>query len=334
MFNSSSSLVQIIFIFLITIAIAYIFGFILVDMVNKRLNTIRNEMPYQFERLVEKFENSNSKKDKIEQKNELIQSISLESKTNKDGYREYKNLSDDSENIVRFDNEYYENMNPNNIVSGFDAKDTINKDIEWSPSTNKSHQACFKDHEHDKSGKRDGCNYGLTNYADPKDMTQIDYNIYILNYPPNFTLQDYVNWLWCYKNKKEKLPYNHLRNLEKLELGKELKVEPGVLPPPSYYFPSLNAEDYFNTLYNTENEFNTAPHLNSTTASMIGYNYNQYSEFSQNSDVYGTSGELRNPDIGLKKTAREVDDYIIPHDSQNLNIEKKYKPYHVKKVEI
>jgi ubiquitin-protein ligase len=187
---------------------------------------------------------------------------------------------------------------------------------------------------HNKTNKSTECFYGTTNYADPRDMTNVDYNVFMLNYPPNFTLQDYVNWLWCYQNKKDKLPYNHLRNLEKLELGKELKAEEGVLPPPGYYFPPMNAEDYFNTLYNDKNEFNIAEPLNSTTASMLGYNYNDYSEFSQNRDVYGTSGELRNPDIGLKKTANEVDTYIIPHDSENLEIEHKYKPYRVKKIEI
>ena len=39
------------------------------------------------------------------------------------------------------------------------------------------------------------------------------------------TLQDYINWLYCYMDKEDQLPYNHLRNLEKLKMGKELKEE-------------------------------------------------------------------------------------------------------------
>ena len=31
------------------------------------------------------------------------------------------------------------------------------------------------------------------------------------------TMQDYVNWLYCYSNNEEQLPYNHLKNLYKLK---------------------------------------------------------------------------------------------------------------------
>jgi hypothetical protein len=63
-------------------------------------------------------------------------------------------------------------------------------------------------------------------------------------------------------------------------------------------------KDYFEKMYNDENEFNIAPPLNSANASIIGFNYNEYPEFSQNKDVYGTCGSLRNSDIYLKKTAK------------------------------
>jgi hypothetical protein len=328
---SSSSIIQIIFIFLVTISIAYIFGFIINNMMERKLQNITNQMPYQMERFLEKFENKNNQLPK--EKIELVKTLVLDSEDNEDGVRVYKDITNNKELIGQFDNEYYENMDYKNKVNGFDSGYEPQKNIDWSASNN-IQQACFKNHVHNKANKNSECFYGTTNYADPHDMSPIDYKVYMMNYPPNFTLQDYVNWLWCYQNKKDKLPYNHLRNLEKLELGKELKAEPGVLPPPGYYFPPMNAEDYFNTLYNDQNEFNLAENLNSTTASMLGYNYNDYSEFSQNRDVYGVSGDLRNPDIGLKKTANEVDTYIIPHDSQNLEIEHKYKPYRVKKIEI
>lgn len=328
---SASSIFQIILIFLVTISIAYIFGFIINNMMEKKINNLSYQMPLQMERLLEKFENKNNLHTK--EKIELISSTTLDSEENENGVRVYKDISNNKELIGKFDSEYYQNMDLNNIVDGFDSGYEPQKNVDWSASS-KVQQACFKNHVHNKSNKSSECFYGTTNYADPKDMSPVDYKVFMLNYPPNFTLQDYVNWLWCYQNQKDKLPYNHLRNLEKLELGKELKEEQGVLPPPGYYFPPMNAEDYFNTLYNNQNEFNLAPPLNSTTASMMGYNYNDYSEFSQNQDVYGTSGELRNPDIGLKKTANEVDTYIIPHDSQNLEIEHKYKPYRVKKIEI
>ena len=189
-------------------------------------------------------------------------------------------------------------------------------------------------HIHKKAGNDTKCTYGLTNYADPKDMSPVDFKIFNLNYPPNMTLQDYVNWLYCYIDKEDQLPYNHLKNLEKLKLGKELIEETGVLPPPGYYYPALNAKDYFEKMYNETNEFNIAGPLNSTTGPMLGYNYDEYSEFSQNSDLYGSSGTLRNKDIPLKKDAKKLFNYINPKDSNSLNIDNENQIYRMKNVEI
>ena len=197
---------------------------------------------------------------------------------------------------------------------------------------NKKTQTCIKNHEHNKNG--DYCNYGVTNYADPHDMSEIDYKIFMLNYPPNMTLQDYVNWLYCFSGKENELPYNHLKNLEKLKSNIELVEQEGVLPPPSYYFPPKDAKDYFDKMYNDSNEFNIAGPLNSITGPMIGYNYNDYSEFSQNLDMNGSSGLIRNDDIKNKKNAKVLHNYINPKDSRNLEIDKKYEIYRIKNVEI
>ncbi len=327
---SSTSVLHIIFIFLVTFSLAYIFGLILVRMMDKKLDSININISPQLENIIkEGFTN------KPKEKTEVIQYQQIEAKEKDNGSVEFRDITNISEKekklITRFDNEYFENMTDYNKIDSF-SKSPNHESVTWSPSKTSSN-VCYKNHQHSKD-RSNGCSYGPTNYSDPFDMSPIDYNIFVLNYPPNLTLQDYINWLWCYKDKKDQLPYNHLRNLEKLELGKELKEEPGVCPPPGYYFPPMNSEDYFNKLYNENNEFNIAAPLNSVTGPMLGYNFDNYSEFTQNQDVWGLSGELRNPDIGKKFTAREVDDYIIPHDSENLEIEKAFKPYHVKQIEI
>ncbi len=320
---SSSSILDVLFVFIVTVCIAYIFGFILVKMVDNKMSQIKIEIPSSS---LENFEN---KKDK----NEVIVYQKYDIQQDDKGNQTIKNISSMPVDY-KFDNQYYQQMNEFNKVEHFSDQPTV-QPLDWTPNDlSQNQRTCIKDHVHKKEGRDDSCKYGVTNYADPKDMSPIDLNIYMLNYPPNFTLQDYINWLWCFKDRKTQLTYNHLRNLEKLELGKELKYENGVCPPPSYYHPPMNSEDYFSKLYNNNNEFEIAESLNSTTGPMLGYNFGNYSEFSQNKDVYGLSGELRNPDIGLKKTAADVDNYIIPHDSQNLAIEKAFKPYHVKKVEI
>jgi hypothetical protein len=188
---------------------------------------------------------------------------------------------------------------------------------------------CFKNHEHKK------CSYGNTNYADPRTMSIIEKRTFTLSYPPNMTMQDYINWLYSFIGKEDQLPYNHLKNLEKLKRGIPLIQENGVCPPPSSTFPPLDAETYFKNMYDVKsNEIAFAPQLNSTTSVLVGSNYNQYSEFSQNFDVYGSSGEIRNPDIAYKMNAKKLDNIIIPKDSNDLELEQKFKPFFVKNIEV
>jgi len=307
---------NIIFIFLITFIIAYLFGIVIVNLIDNRLSKIQLKIPQQdivikYPEHIEKFEN----------KTEIVNSKTYNFKT---GEKVSKNNN--------FDNEYYSKMDKNAKVEGY----TNNPDDSfkaWNIEEKKI-QNCFKNHIHDKKGNFMNCTYGVTNYADPNDLSPIDYKIFKLNYPPNMTLQDYVNWLYCFVDKEDELPYNHLKNLEKLKMGKELKEEHGILPPPGYMYPPQNAKDYFDKMYNNSNEFNIAPPLNSVTSSMLGYNYNDYSEFSQNLDFNGSSGVLRNPDIALKKNVKKLYNYINPKDSNSLNLENQSEIYRIKNVEV
>lgn len=285
---------NIIFIFFITVAIAYIFGLTLINIIDNRLNKII---------IPEKFENYEEIKEPV-----------IPSKSGK------------------YDKEYYNQMEFDSIVKGNNKNDTF-LFKEWKIEDVKT-QVCIKNHVHEKKGNDLNCTYGLTNHADPNDMSSIDYKIFKLNYPTNMTLQDYINWLYCYTDKENELPYNHLKNLEKLKLGIELVEQHGILPPPGYYYPPLKAEDYFNKLYNKSNEFQIASPLNSTSGPMVGYNYNEYSEFSQNTGDYGNSGSIRNTDIARKKNAKELYNYINPKDSNSLNVNKENEIYHRKNVEL
>jgi hypothetical protein len=258
-----------------------------------------------------------------------------ESFENKTELAEYKTYDFDKGKRIdnKYDNDYYIKKEEDSKIEGY-VNEIDNAYKEWNIEKKKT-QVCYKNHEHIKNGKDINCTYGITNYADPKDMSPMDYRIFNLNYPSNMTLQDYINWLYCYIDKESQLPYNHLKNLEKIKLGKELVEEHGVLPPPSYYYPALNSEDYFDKMYNeTTNEFQIAPPLNSLTGSMIGYNYNEYSEFSQNFDINGSTGTIRNTDIAIKKDAKELYNYVNPKDSQRLNEDNENQIYRIKNVEI
>jgi hypothetical protein len=306
---------NLIFIFLITVIIAYIFGLSLVNVIDDRLNKIN----------IEQSKN-----------NELNKPIENFVSENKREISEYKTYDFNKGNVIKnknnFDAEYYNQMSKDSRVEGF-SNNPSDSYKGWSIEQKKT-QTCIKNHIHKKDGKDMNCTYGITNYADPKDMSPMDYKIFNLNYPSNLTLQDYINWLYCYIDKEDELPYNHLKNLEKLKLGKELIEEHGVCPPPGYNYPPMTSESYFDKMYNGVNEFSTASPLNSNTGAMLGYNYNEYSEFSQNMDLNGSTGVIRNTDIALKKDAKKLYNYVNPKDSNSLNIDNETQIYRMKNVEI
>ncbi len=257
--------------------------------------------------LVEKYNNENNvnKKNQIQIDNEFSKSFgpksgSIDTKVN--GFSQIELNNDNNSSVWNFD---------------YEKHDAI-KNI------------CFINHNHTKD-----CTYGNTNYADPRTMNTIEKRTFTLNYPQNMTMQDYVNWLYCFIGKEDQLPYNHLKNLEKLKRNIPLIKEDGVCPPPAQYFPPIDSEKYFQNMYNAKNhEIAIAPKLNSTTGSLMPSNYNQYSEFSQNFDVYGSTGNILNPDIAYKKNAKDLDNIIKPKNGNDMDLEKKYKPYFVKNIEV
>ena len=296
-------------IFLITIIISYLFGLSLINKIEDKLNNIKINIPQQ-EILVKYPE---QKIENFENKVNIV-----ESKINNTEQKELDKIDPE------LDKDFYNDSELN--IEGFEKLKKSNQQS-WENPLKSSH-ICYKNHKHNK------CNLGVMNYADPKDMSSMDYNIFVLTYPSNMTLQDYIHWLWCYNGKEYQLTYNHLKNLEKLKNGEQLIEVKGVLPPPGYEKQALTSEEYFNKMYAINNEFNIAASLNSQTGPMLGANYDQYSEFSQNRDLYGSSSYIRNCDIGQKKNANQLNNFVFPKDSNNLEVDKEYNIYRHKKVEL
>lgn len=321
----NQNLFYILFFIIFVLILFYLFGLTLINIIDNKLKNIKIDINYKNN--IESFDNK-----KIESESESKEiEISDSQKYNFLTGENITNKDTNKSNKTNFDNDFYEQSNKNN-VEGFSI-DPLNEFKEWNIEKKKTH-VCFKNHNHQKDGKNLQCTYGVTNYSDPHDISPFDLKIFQLNYPSNMTLQDYVNWLYCFIDKEDQLPYNHLKNLEKLKMGKNLVEEEGILPPPGYVFPPKNSEDYFNKMYNNSNEFKIASSLNSTTGPMLGYNYNDYSEFVQNMDVKGLSGELKNPDIGIKKNAKKLYNYINPQDSNFINMDNENQIYRMKNVEI
>ncbi len=327
------SLKYILFIIIFVILCAYLFGIILISVFRSKLN---NDL--------EHFENNVAKSalqkifEEEEKKNQLKESSIQETiqksiPTNSDDITIQKTVL-----VEKFENPNVKKNIPLHTYSSNDSNifGVSNSELEhsvWNFDYEKHdliQNICFKNHLHNKE-----CSYGNTNYADPRTMSDIDKRSFVLNYPPNMTMQDYVNWLYCFMGKEDQLPYNHLKNLEKLKKNIPLVKEEGVCPPPAQYFPPLDAEKYFQNMYNSKTQqLSFAPKLNSNTSSLLGANYNQYSEFSQNFDVLGSTGKIVNPDIAFKQKASMIDNIIIPKNGNDLQLEEEYKPYFVKKIEV
>ncbi len=120
-----------------------------------------------------------------------------------------------------------------NAFSAFQHKTVITDD-----------NLCQSDHSHKT------CKYGNMNYPDPRTLSPLDLRYFKYNYPNNFTLQDYINWLWLFKNTKEDLPYEHIKNFKKLFNGIILKYEKDIIPPNSKVKLPLSTAEYFNKMYN------------------------------------------------------------------------------------
>ncbi len=122
---------------------------------------------------------------------------------------------------------------------------------------------CYQNHQHAI------CHPGTMNYPDPNTMTPIDKRYFKYNYADNFTKQDYINWLWLYKNSQEELPYEHLKNLNKL-----MKGNMDITQPPSFISVPTSTADYFRKMYNQE--LNIDEPLNTELYGLQGANVVQY----------------------------------------------------------
>ena len=202
-------------------------------------------------------------------------------------------------------------MKNNDLCEGFDNSDSGFKPLDPTVFEDRNSICCL-DHDKCKAGSTVVCNYGPTNYAYPSDMSPIDKKVFMLNYNDNFTIQDYTNWLKCFKDDKEGLPYNHLKNLNKILKGVQLVYKKGVVPPPTEVQPEVCSEEYFNKLYNSSgNTF--VLDVPKNRKKLLGYNYNDFPVFYQNYKQYGTNDRIYNvKDVKNKYSAQLVNNFVEP----------------------
>lgn len=275
-----SKVVWILVIVIIFLFVSYLASKIMVGVLNQRLNKIQINIDTS-------TSTSKNKKDDVETEEGVIESFMGKPKR-----------------------KYYE-MKNNDLCEGFDNSDKGFKPLDPTVFEDRNSICCL-DHDKCKAGSTVVCNYGPTNYAYPSDMSPIDKKVFMLNYNDNFTIQDYINWLKCFKDDKEGLPYNHLKNLNKILKGEQLVYKKGVVPPPTEVQPEMCSEEYFNKLYNSSgNTFILDVPKN--RKKLLGYNYNDFPVFYQNYKQYGTNDRIYNvKDVKNKYSAQLVKNFVEP----------------------
>jgi len=156
------------------------------------------------------------------------------------------------------------------------------------------------------------------NYQSPQKMTTVEKNAYKFGYPDGMTMQDYVDWLFLFKDNPELLNLEHYINYDKLINNTEIKYEKDRIPPPSKKLTPLNSENYFTQMYSNpptmvqndfrrvEGEVRVSTNQGSITNGLLPYNFEKYGDFKQNFDVLGQNGKIYN-----EKLADKTDPYFL-----------------------
>ena len=123
-------------------------------------------------------------------------------------------------NDTIYKEKYFINKNNMNNMNNMNNKEinneelnnlNINKIILNSKDYCLNHNDCIKN----KGGL---CKHGICNYIHPSNLNSFDKKIFMNQIQPNFTKQDYINWLMCHKDEKciNKLSYTNHKNLNKI----------------------------------------------------------------------------------------------------------------------
>lgn len=220
-------MIGLVFIFFITILVAYILGITLVSVVDKRLSNISIKVPKQNVTVnMEQFSNSPFEPTNQTEQTETDQTFEPNTKPTHfaDIQQQVKDMKTPPLNGVDQFRDY--RLRP----------DLFNQ-------SSPPESTCQLNHAHKN------CSYGPTNYPDPLDMSQTERRAFATNYPQNLTLQDYTNWLWTNKHNTS-LSEEHTTNLNKLKSGTPLRYQAGQIPPPPKPYPKAHtAAEHFTNLY-------------------------------------------------------------------------------------
>ena len=153
------------------------------------------------------------------------------------------------------------------------------------------------------------CEYGPTNYMDPKDMTKEQRNRFEnMQDLSKMTIQDYINWLNLYKKKMHELSESHFINMQKLKKGEQIKL---IDIPKANITPERNVHSYFAKLWETGYAYGV--NEEKMKDKILSYNYSDYEEYIPPKKI--KDYKVLNPDLVYKKDPVAVNNFLMPRDS-------------------
>lgn len=233
---------NIIVIFLVTFAVAYIFGLAIVTVVDKKLDKISINLPKSI------FENNGNGNHN-------------NTMWNRDEWDDF------GINLPRV----VSNNNGNNLIEGFNNNSSDTKSS--SKCDFQSGNIIVKNNSMDDNMYPNN----PINYPNPLHMTEKDRKVFKQSYHPKMTVQDYKNWLKLYEDDGDinTLPDIHQKNYKKILLGVNVK-------PPLVQYDTLEEKIAYEkkTLTDAHQNYNLdCPFRTYDISKLEGANYSEYSEF-------------------------------------------------------
>jgi hypothetical protein len=118
------------------------------------------------------------------------------------------------------------------------------------------------------------------NYPHPDEMSGLEKQNFIYNYPKNLTLKDYENWLklQIYLERKNKISDIHHKYYERVKKGKSLKYEYKKCPPEDnmpLFMAGNEVFDFYKNIYDAE-KIKVNQDITILTNNIDGYNIEVY----------------------------------------------------------
>ena len=161
------------------------------------------------------------------------------------------------------------------------------------------------------------------NYPHPNQMGAAEKTAFKFGYPPNLTMQDYINWLSLFQDSQDLLNLNHKTYFQMLINNQEIPYIHNKIPPPPTRLTPLDSDEYFNEQYNMEPQKDnsafasfinpeTTVATNQGRSTILPFNSEDYPDFPNNFDVYGSSGYILNEELWMKTDPKILQNFVGP----------------------